>query len=106
MEKDTILNCPYCGAENSKAARNCAQCGEALIRVCPRCNAINAITAEHCSACGQQLDVLGHIMARNEIRFIDRFTRHAKNVSGVKEQETTQARQRTDLLWEPERRRQ
>ena len=103
---DTPIVCPFCETANPATARTCAQCGQSLIRVCPRCTTVTPITAENCYACGQPFDTLGQIMARHAIRFTDRFTRQAETAIVVKEQETTQAHQRTNQLWEQERQRQ
>lgn len=105
MNNDPIF-CPFCETVNLAAARTCVQCGQSLIRVCPRCITINPITAENCFACGQPFDALGQIMARNAIRFTDRFTRQAESAIDVKEQETILANQRTNQFWEQERQRQ
>lgn len=101
----TII-CPMCETENDALRTTCANCGQSLIRVCLRCNTVNVITAKQCFACGQLFDTLGYIIARQEIRAGDRFTRHADTVVGVKEDEAVQAKARSDQLWEIERQRQ
>ncbi len=103
---DEMVTCPACETKNDVLRTTCAACGQSLIRVCLRCNTVNAITAEECFACGQQFDTLGYIIARQELRARDRFTRHAEVVVGVKVDEGAQAQTRSDQLWEIERQRQ
>ncbi len=103
---DDILLCPACAAENDALNKTCVGCGQSLIIVCPRCNTINVITDAHCFACGQHFDMLGHIMARNELRHDDRFTRQAVNALEIQEAEKASHQARSDQLWEKERQRQ
>jgi ribosomal protein L40E len=105
MSEDIIV-CPVCNAENDALRKDCLNCGQSLIVVCPRCNTINPITAEQCFACSQHFDTFGHIMARHELRFEDRFTRQAATASGMKEEQRAQDKVRSNELWERERQRQ
>ena len=105
MNDDVIL-CPACQTENDPLSKTCIHCGQSLIRVCPRCNTVNAITAEQCFACQQHFDTLGQVMAREEVRTGDRFTRQADLAGGVKQDEKQQAQARSQQLWEVERQRQ
>ncbi|HTP09433.1 MAG TPA: zinc ribbon domain-containing protein [Anaerolineae bacterium] len=105
MSEDILL-CPACKTENDALNRTCVNCGESLIVVCPRCNTVNAITAEKCFACGQQFDTLGHIIARHEVRFEDRFTRQAVAASDAKSEQKEKDHVRSQDLWAQERRRQ
>ena len=100
--KEEIVVCPACEAENAATRPSCEKCGQSLIVVCPRCNTVNGIGAEQCFACGQRFDMLGQIMVRHEIRFEDRFTRHADSVVGVKAEEQVQAQSRNEELWKVE----
>jgi hypothetical protein len=81
-------------------------CGQSLIVVCPRCYTINAITAEQCLACELPIDMLGQIMARNEVRFEDRFTRQAAIASDAKTEQHKSDQTHSQQLWEKERQRQ
>jgi transcription elongation factor Elf1 len=105
MSEDVIV-CPACETENDVLSKTCLHCGQSLIVVCPRCYTVNTITAAQCSACGQQFDMLGHILAREEIRTSDRFTRHAATVGDVKQDEKVQANARGEQLWKVEQERQ
>lgn len=105
MSEDSIV-CPVCETENHALNRACLNCGEPLIVVCPRCNTVNAVTAEQCFACELRLDTLGHITARHEVRFADRFTRQAGTANETKSDQYEQDQVRSQQLWEPERRRQ
>jgi hypothetical protein len=103
---DDILLCPTCETENSALRKTCVNCGQSLIVVCPICNTINAITDEQCFACGQHIDTLGHIMARQELRQSDRFTRQAINALEIQEAEKASQQAISNQLWEKERQRQ
>lgn len=105
MSEDILL-CPVCDTENDALSHTCMNCGESLIVVCPRCNTVNAITAEQCFACGQQFDTLGHIIARHEVRFEDRFTRQAITAIDTKSEQKAKDQTRSQQLWDEERRRQ
>jgi Double zinc ribbon len=105
MNNDTLL-CPVCETENDALNRTCVNCGESLIVVCPRCNTVNAITAEKCFACDLQFDTLGHIIARHEVRFEDRFTRQATTAIEITAAQKAGDRARSQELWAEERRRQ
>jgi hypothetical protein len=98
--------CPFCEAENAMDAQICSQCGRALRRTCPRCQTVNLITADKCVSCGQPLDTFGHIAAREELRFADRFTRHAHEVAEVTADQQAQSQRRLDQMWDVERKRQ
>ena len=97
--------CPFCEADNALDAKACQRCGQALRRVCPRCQTINPVKAEMCVACQLAFDTIGHIAAREELRFTDRFTRMADGVSGVKTAEQSQSQQRMDQMWAAEHQR-
>ncbi len=97
--------CPYCDTVNDAGAQTCAKCGKRLLRICPRCGTLNSISAAQCASCGQRFDMIGHIAAREELRFVDRFTHHAEAVSDVKAVEEAQSQQRMDQFWEEDRRR-
>lgn len=105
MNEEIIL-CPTCGTENGALNQTCLSCGRSLIIVCPRCYTVSAITAEQCPACDQRFDMLGQIMARQEIRKSDRFTRQAANAIEIKQTEQAQDQARSNQLWEIERQRQ
>ena len=105
MNEDILL-CPVCKSENEALRTTCANCGESLIVVCPRCSTVNVITATQCLACGQQLDTLGHITARHEVRFADRFTRQADTANEITSAQKASDRARSQQLWEQERQRQ
>jgi hypothetical protein len=105
MNDDTLL-CPVCETENDALARTCVNCGESLIIVCPRCNTVNAVTAAKCFACDQQFDTLGHIMARHEVRFTDRFTRQASAANDITTAQQSGDQARSAGLWALERQRQ
>ena len=105
MSEKMNIVCPACGVENDALQHECVACGQSLIRVCLRCNTVNAVTAEQCFSCGQEFDTLGYIIARQELRASDRFTRHAVAVGGVKQEEADQAKVRSDQLWEVEHQR-
>ncbi len=106
ITSEDALICPICETENDALRRTCMQCGESLIVVCPRCNTVNAITAEQCFACGQKFDTLGQIMARNEVRFEDRFTRQAGTANEAKSEQIAKDQARSQQLWDQERQRQ
>lgn len=97
--------CPFCEAENELDAKACQRCGQALRRVCPRCQMVNPIKADECAACGQKFDVIGHIAAREELRYTDRFSRMADSISGVKAADQSQSKQRMDQMWAVEQQR-
>ena len=103
---EDILICPVCKTENDALRRTCVKCGESLIIVCPRCNTVNAVTAEQCFACSQKFDTLGQIMARNEVRFEDRFTRQAGTANEAKSEQKAMDQARSQQLWDQERLRQ
>jgi hypothetical protein len=105
MNEDVIL-CTACETENDALRKTCVNCGRSLIVVCPICNTINVITDEQCFACGQRFDMLGYIMARQEIRQSDRFTRQAVNALEILEAEKASHQALSDQLWEQERQRQ
>jgi hypothetical protein len=105
MSKDILL-CPACETENDALQRTCVNCGEPLIAVCPRCSTVNPITAAQCSACGQQLDTLGQIMTRHEVRYTDRFTRQADIASDIMSAQKAKDQARSQQLWAQERQRQ
>jgi transcription elongation factor Elf1 len=96
--------CPFCEEENEPGAKVCARCGRSLERTCPRCSTVNAIRAERCAVCGLKFDTIGHIAAREELRHVDRFSRHAQAVSEVKATDLAHVQQRSDQMWEQERR--
>jgi hypothetical protein len=98
--------CPFCEAENELNAKACQRCGRALRRVCPRCQTVNPIKAEACLSCKLAFDTIGHIAAREELRFTDRFSRKAEEISGVKAAEQSQSKQRMDQMWAVEQQRQ
>jgi hypothetical protein len=98
--------CVYCDAENELDAGACQRCGRALRRVCPRCQTVNPLKAEACEACGQKFDTIGHIAAREELRFADRFSRKAEAISSVKAATQSQSKQRMDQMWAVEQQRQ
>src|SRR5512141_1672749 len=75
--------CPFCGVDNALDAKACHHCGRALRRVCPRCDTVNPLKAETCISCGLAIDTIGHIVAREELRRTDRFTRMAEEISTV-----------------------
>jgi hypothetical protein len=97
--------CPFCKAENVHEAKSCQRCGQALRWVCPRCQEINSIEAEVCAACGQKLDVIGHIVAREELRHVDRFSRRAEGINSMKAADQAQSQQRMDQMWAVEQQR-
>jgi len=103
---DEMIVCPICETENEALRQTCLNCGQSLIVVCPRCNVVNTITAERCFACGQQFDTLGHIIARHEVRFADRFTRQAVTAIDAKSDQKAKDKARSQDLWAEERRRQ
>ena len=92
-------SCPFCQAENELDAPACQRCGRALRQVCPRCQTINPVKAAACLACGLAFDTMGHIAAREELRYMDRFTHRAADISGVKAAEQAQSQQRMDQMW-------
>ncbi len=104
--REDILICPVCQAQNAALSRTCVNCGQSLIIVCPRCYTINAITAAQCLSCQLPFDALGHITARNEVRFEDRFTRQAAIASDARTEERKTAQTRSQQLWDEERKRQ
>ena len=73
--------------------------------ICPDCSTANAPDAKRCVSCGHPFDVLGHIMAREQLRFDDRFSRRAQAVPETKAQQADGSRQRMDKLWEEDRQR-
>ncbi len=79
---------------------------EATTRTCPRCNTVNEREADTCRACGLQFDTLGHITAREQLRFDDRFTRRAQEVSDVKAFDQAQSEERLQGMWAAEQQRQ
>ncbi len=97
--------CPFCEAENELDAKSCQQCGRALRRVCPRCQTVNPIKVEACVSCGLAFDTIGHIAAREELRYSDRFSRMAEEISSVKADTQSQSRQRMDQMWAVEQQR-
>jgi ribosomal protein L40E len=97
--------CPFCETRNPLDATACRRCGRALRRVCPRCQTINPPQAETCLGCDLAFDTIGHIAAREELRYTDRFTRMAEGVSGVKAAEQSQSQQRMDQMWAAEHQR-
>ena len=105
MSEEVVI-CPVCQTENDALRRTCVNCSQSLIVVCPRCYTVNAITAQECFACGQQFDTLGQIMARNEVRFEDRFTRQAASAIDTKSAQQVSDQARSQQLWSQERRRQ
>ncbi len=97
--------CPFCEEENEPGAKVCAHCGRSLERTCPRCSTINAIQAEMCAVCSLKFDTIGHIAAREELRHVDRFSRHAQVASEVKANDLAHVQQRSEQMWEQERQR-
>src|SRR5512141_1196578 len=79
---------------------------ETVTRTCPRCNTVNEREAETCRACGMKFDVLGHITAREQLRFDDRFTRHAQEVADVTALDQAQSEERLQGMWAVEQQRQ
>ncbi len=97
--------CPYCETINEIAAQTCVHCGKALRRTCPKCGTVNWISAGQCASCGQRFDTIGHIAAREELRFVDRFSYRAEGVADLKATEHAQSQQRMDGWWEQEHQR-
>ena len=73
--------------------------------ICPDCSTVNAPDAKRCVACGRPFDALGHILAREQLRFVDRFSQRAQDVPKMKAQEADGSRQRLAQFWEEERQR-
>ena len=73
--------------------------------ICPDCSTANAADAKRCAACGHPFDALGHIMAREQLRFVDRFSQRAQDVPKMKAQEADGSRQRLAQFWEEDRQR-
>ena len=74
---EVFLICPVCQTENAALRRTCVSCGQSLVIVCPRCYTINAVTAAQClaSASCPSTPWVNIIIARNEVRLEDRFSR-------------------------------
>ena len=98
--------CPYCDAVNEPGAQQCAACGRSLVHTCPRCGTLNRVTTETCVSCGLHFDVVGHITAREQMRFEDRFTLRAHDITEAKARQVEASRQQLDRFWEEERQRQ
>jgi ribosomal protein L40E len=98
--------CPTCNTVNDALARTCTNCGESLIVVCPRCNTVNPVTAEKCFSCDLHFDTLGHIIARHEVRYTDRFTRQATSANEIAAVQKAGDQARSQEIWAEERRRQ
>lgn len=79
---------------------------EPATRTCPRCNTANERKSETCRACGLRFDTLGHIAAREQLRFDDRFTRRAQEVADVKALDQVQSEERLQDMWTIEQQRQ
>ncbi|MFN8598319.1 MAG: hypothetical protein U0559_19315 [Anaerolineae bacterium] len=79
---------------------------DATTRTCPRCNTVNDREAGTCRTCGLQFDTLGHITAREQLRFDDRFTRRAQEVADVKAFDQAQSEERLQSMWAAEQQRQ
>ena len=73
--------------------------------ICPDCSTANAPDAKNCVSCGHPFDALGHIMAREQLRFADRFSQRAQNVPEMKTQAADASQQRLAQLWEVDRQR-
>ena len=74
-------------------------------RICPECSKVNAPDAAHCVACGHNFDAIDQILAREQLRFDDRFSRRAQAVPETKAQQADGSRQRMAQLWEGDRQR-
>lgn len=105
MNVETLC-CPACNTENDALSEACVKCGQSLIIVCLRCCTVNPVTAEKCSTCGLHFDTLGQIMARNEVRLADRFTRQASTANEAKVAQKKHDEARSYQLREQERERQ
>lgn len=56
VKKETPkTNCIKCGAEISKRAKFCPECGATQGKVCPKCKETNSNNAKFCSNCGESL---------------------------------------------------
>lgn len=97
--------CPYCDTVNEVDAKTCSGCDKPLRRTCPRCGTINWIGARQCASCDQRFDTIGLIAAREELRFVDRFTHRARGITDLKASEHAQSQQRMDQFWDEDRRR-
>jgi uncharacterized membrane protein YvbJ len=73
--------------------------------ICPDCSTANAPDAKRCTVCGHPFDALGHILDREQLRFVDRFSQHAQAVPETKAQQADGSRQRMAQLWEEDRQR-
>jgi ABC-type transport system involved in cytochrome bd biosynthesis fused ATPase/permease subunit len=76
-----------------------------LRRTCPRCGTINWIRARQCASCDQRFDTIGLIAAREQLRFVDRFTHRAQGIADLKTSEHAQSQQRMDQFWDEDRQR-
>lgn len=54
-KKTTKVPCVKCGAEISKRAKFCPECGATQGKVCPKCNETNSANAKFCTNCGESL---------------------------------------------------
>jgi len=54
-KKENKTTCIKCGAEISKSAKFCPECGSTQGKVCPKCNESNSANAKFCSNCGESL---------------------------------------------------
>ena len=73
--------------------------------ICPDCSTANAADAKRCAACGHPFDALGHIMAREQLRFGDRFSQRAQAVPEMKAKEADGSRRRLAQFWEEDQHR-
>ena len=54
-KKIAKVPCVKCGAEISKRAKFCPECGATQGKVCPKCNETNSANAKFCTNCGESL---------------------------------------------------
>ena len=69
------------------------------VLICPECQTANPVDARECSQCGYRFDVVGQILAREQLRSEDRFTRRARDVPELKAQQADASRQRMVQFW-------